>query len=112
MEKTETMTAALSSRAFPRRGRYDRKNINTQAWLLHFLNPNEAWANQRRSGYPELKSPAEYGFSSFLTGGQEIPVRLCYPTQESSYNSVHYKEALERMGGSDSWYNHVWWDVD
>ena len=43
---------------------------------------------------------------------QEIPVRLCYPTQESSYNSVHYKEALERMGGSDSWYNHVWWDVD
>lgn len=89
-----------------------RKNINVQAWLLHFLNPNEAWANQRRSGYPELKSPAEYGFSQFLVNGQEIPTRLCYPTQEASYNSVHFNEAVERMGGTDSWNAHVWWDVD
>ena len=89
-----------------------RRNINTQAWMLHFLNPNEAWANQRRSGYPELKSPAEYGFSTVLTGGQDIPVRLCYPRMESSYNSANFNEAVERMGGTDSWNNHVWWDVD
>lgn len=83
--------------------------INTQAWLLHFLNPTECWANVRRSGYPALKSPAEYGFSQFLTDGQEIPVRLCYPTLESSYNKANYEEAVERMGGKDSWYNRVWW---
>ena len=35
--------------------------INTQAWILHFTNPAECWANVRRSGYPKLKSPAEYG---------------------------------------------------
>ena len=42
--------------------------INTQAWILHFTNPAECWANVRRSGYPKLKSPAEYGFGQYLTG--------------------------------------------
>ncbi len=66
----------------------------------------------RRSGYPRLKSPAEYGFGQFLTGGQEIPVRLCYPILESSYNKTGYDEALDRMGGSNSWYIPLWWDVN
>ena len=63
-----------------------KEAINTQAWILHFTNPAECWANIRRSGYPKLKSPAEYGFGQYLTGGTEIPVRLCYPVLESSYN--------------------------
>lgn len=86
--------------------------INTQAWILHFTNPAECWANVRRSGYPRLKSPAEYGFGQYLTGGKDIPVRLCYPTLESSYNKTGYDEALKRMGGKDSWNTHVWWDVE
>lgn len=89
-----------------------KANINTQAWLLHFTNPSEAWANVRRSGYPRLKSPAEYGFGQFLTGGQDIPVRLSYPVLESSYNKSGYDEALQRMGGSNSWYIPLWWDVE
>ena len=68
--------------------------INTQAWILHFTNPAECWANVRRSGYPKLKSPAEYGFGQYLTGGTEIPVRLCYPVLESSYNKKSYNEAI------------------
>lgn len=86
--------------------------INTQAWILHFINPSEAWANVRRSGYPILKSPAEYGFSSVLTGGAEIPVRLSYPVLESSYNKKAYDEALSRMGGTNSWHTPLWWDVN
>lgn len=89
-----------------------RELINTQAWILHFTNPYECWANQRRSGYPQLKSPAEYGFSNYLVDGQEIPVRLCYPRLESSYNTENYDEALSRMGGTNSWNTPVWWDVD
>lgn len=88
-----------------------KQAINTQAWILHFTNPNEAWANLRRSGYPKLKSPADYGFSAFLVDGQEIPVRLCYPVLENSYNKDNYQEALSRMGGKDSWNTRVWWDV-
>ena len=86
--------------------------INTQAWILHFTNPAECWANVRRSGYPRLKSPAEYGFGQYLTGGRDIPVRLCYPTLESSYNKPGYDEALKRMGGKDSWNTRVWWDAE
>ena len=86
--------------------------INTQAWILHFSNPNECWANVRRSGYPKLKSPEEYGFGQFLTGGTEIPVRLCYPVLESSYNKKSYDEAIGRMGGTDDWHTHVWWDTE
>ncbi|SHE42735.1 SusD/RagB family nutrient-binding outer membrane lipoprotein [Dysgonomonas macrotermitis] len=88
-----------------------KESINTQAWILHFTNPAECWANVRRSGYPKLKSPAEYGFGQFLTGGSEIPVRLCYPVLESSYNKKSYDEALSRMGGTNSWNTTVWWDV-
>lgn len=88
-----------------------KEAINTQAWILHFTNPAESWANIRRSGYPKLKSPADYGFSQFLSGGSEIPVRLCYPVLESSYNKASYDEALSRMGGIDSWNTQVWWDI-
>ena len=86
--------------------------INTQAWILHFTNPAECWANIRRSGYPKLKSPAEYGFGQYLTGGTEIPVRLCYPVLESSYNKKSYNEAIERMGGTDNWHSLLWWDTE
>ena len=86
--------------------------INTQAWILHFTNPAECWANVRRSGYPKLKSPAEYGFGQYLTGGTEIPVRLCYPVLESSYNKKSYNEAIERMGGTDNWHSFLWWDTE
>lgn len=86
--------------------------INTQAWILHFTNPAECWANVRRSGYPKLKSPAEYGFGQYLTGGTEIPVRLCYPVLESSYNKKSYNEAIERMGGTDNWHSLLWWDIE
>ena len=86
--------------------------INAQAWILHFTNPAECWANVRRSGYPKLKSPAEYGFGQYLTGGTEIPVRLCYPVLESSYNKKSYNEAIERMGGTDNWHSLLWWDTE
>lgn len=89
-----------------------RENINAQAWILHLTNPNECWANQRRSNFPRLKSPEAYGYGAYLTGGAAIPVRLCYPVLESSYNAKGYQDALSRMGGNDSWHTPVWWDVD
>lgn len=106
----EEMNAYLSTNGMGHTKEQKMASIHTQAWILHFTNPAECWANQRRSGYPKLKSPAEYGFEQFMTGGKEIPVRLCYPVLESSYNKTGYEEALERMGGKDSWNTPVWWD--
>ena len=64
---------------------------------------------------PPLRIPPPQiarGLGAFLTGGVEIPVRLCYPVLESSYNKQGYDEALNRMGGDNSWNTPLWWDVN
>lgn len=84
------------------------EKINTQLWILHFNNPWEGYANWRRSGYPILKPSPDYGAKCI--DSQTTPLRLCYPIFESSYNRVHYNEAIDRMGGTDDWNKPVWWD--
>lgn len=109
---TEEFETYMAANPFGYTTEQKRVNINTQAWIHHFTNPNECWANLRRSGFPRLKSPEAYGQGAYLTGGVEIPVRLCYPVLESSYNKQGYDEALDRMGGSNSWNIPLWWDVN
>lgn len=91
-----------------------REAINTQAWILHLTNPSEGWANLRRSDYPALADrtllPVRGDFPHEDPNVQ-TPVRLRYPLLEAKYNSVNYKEAVERMGGNDNWHTRVWWDT-
>ena len=91
-----------------------REAINTQAWILHLTNPSEGWANLRRSDYPALADrtllPVRGDFPH-EDPNMQTPVRLRYPLLEAKYNSVNYKEAVERMGGNDNWHTRVWWDT-
>lgn len=91
-----------------------REAINTQAWILHLANPSEGWANLRRSDYPALADrtllPVRGDFPH-EDPNMQTPVRLRYPLLEAKYNSVNYKEAVERMGGNDNWHTRVWWDT-
>lgn len=91
-----------------------REAINTQAWILHLTNPSEGWANLRRSDYPALADrtllPVRGDFPH-EDPNMQTPVRLRYPLLEAKYNSVNYKEAVERMGGNDNWHTRVWWDI-
>lgn len=92
-----------------------REAINTQAWILHLMNPAEAWANLRRSDYPVLQDRTKLAkFESDFTYDDtdlSTPVRLRYPILEEKYNSANYKEALDRMGGTDDWHHRLWWDT-
>lgn len=92
-----------------------RESINTQAWILHLTNPNEGWANLRRSDYPALADrtllPVRGDFPH-EDPNLQTPVRLRYPLLEASYNSVNYEEAVDRLGGTDDWHHRVWWDVN
>lgn len=54
-----------------------KEAINTQAWILHFHNLSECWANIRRSGYPKLKSPAEYGYAADKLTGDTTFLYVC-----------------------------------
>lgn len=92
-----------------------KEAINTQAWILHMMNPSEAWANLRRSDYPVLQDRMKLAkFESDFTyddNNLQTPTRLRYPILENQYNSANYKVAVERLGGSDDWHKRLWWDV-
>lgn len=88
--------------------------INTQYWAATVLNGFEAWANWRRSGYPEL-DPApvdnpQQGPGSFTEG--VIMRRLIYPPSEESLNGENYTAARNRQEITDQ--NQLsapmWWD--
>lgn len=107
----ETFQKYLAANGLGHTNEQSKEAINTQAWILHLTNELEGWSNLRRSGYPKLKSAADYGFAQYLTGGNEIPVRLCYPSVEASYNKDNYEEAVKRAGGEYNWHTRVWWNV-
>ena len=91
-----------------------KEAINTQAWILHMMNPSEAWANLRRSDYPVLMDRTKlktYSDFTYDDDNLQTPTRLRYPILENQYNSVNYKAAIERMGSKDDWHKRLWWDT-
>ncbi|MEX2231437.1 MAG: SusD/RagB family nutrient-binding outer membrane lipoprotein [Cyclobacteriaceae bacterium] len=81
------------------------EQINTQYWVASFLNGPEAWANFRRSGFPDL---APNPFPGKDISGDFIR-RLTYPNSEISVNSDNVNAAISRMG-ADNLDTRVWWD--
>lgn len=78
------------------------EQIATQRWVHLFMHGYEAWAEWRRTGYPDdLVAP----------GGAAVPARQMYPALEASLNAENYNEALQRQfGGTDGLYGKLWWD--
>lgn len=91
-----------------------KETINTQAWILHMMNPSEAWANMRRSDYPAILDRTRLGIFTngftYTDADLSMPNRLRYPELEAQYNSASYKAAIERMGGTDNWHSKLYWD--
>ena len=83
------------------------KQINTEMYLSLFMNPIEAFANWRRSGFPELLPVG--------TTGVPIPRRLQYTLNEIDQNSEEVMKATALItgvagNGTDSFLIRVWWD--
>ncbi|MEL6253808.1 MAG: SusD/RagB family nutrient-binding outer membrane lipoprotein [Bacteroidota bacterium] len=81
------------------------KMIGEQYWAATFLNEYEAYANYRRTGFPELV-PTNYPGNE--SNGQ-IPRRLRYPTSEYGVNEVNINAANARQG-EDVFTTRIWWD--
>jgi hypothetical protein len=91
------------------------EQIITQKWVALFLNGWEAFAEYRRTGFPQLKK-----WDLELDGVRVIkaewvnvprsylPGRLPYPDDEVDLNYSNYKDAVDNQGG-DSYYQQVWW---
>lgn len=77
--------------------------IATQKWIHFFvLQTEQAWAEYRRTGYPELSLPTG------TSGLSEPPLRFTYPNTETVYNADNYQE----YSSYDENTNPIFWDVD
>lgn len=78
------------------------EQIATQRYVHLFMNGYDAWANWRRTGFPDnVVSP----------GGRDIPTRQIYTETEQFNNTENYNAAVQRQfGGNDDLYGNVWWD--
>jgi hypothetical protein len=87
------------------------EQINSQLWVNFALNGQEAYANWRRSGYPNIIYPnRDPGLNQ--SNGQ-IPRRMQYPVTEYLLNEANVKAAAARLpSGSDVWTSRVWWDKE
>ena len=103
-----TITAILAAAG----GTRALEEINKQIWILHFMDPIEAWSNLRRTdGMPTAYCKWYNRYPSENQSNGQRPLRLTYPIEEQSKNAANWQEAVDRMGGSDDWTVPVWWDV-
>ena len=82
------------------------EQINTQYWVASFLNGPEAFANFRRSGFPDL-APNPFPNQDI---SEDFIRRLTYPSSEIAVNLDNVNAAVARMG-PDNLDTRVWWDV-
>ena len=83
------------------------QTIDNQIWVALLMNAPEAYANWRRTGYPDL-TPAITAESTTTT----IPRRFEYPLSEREQNAANIEKALTALGGKDDWTGRVWWDKE
>ncbi len=84
-----------------------KEQINTQKWVALLFDGFEAYANYRRSGFPNLTP----GFTDGESDG-EIPRRLRYPISEEVNNKENYEAAVARLDGGDVITARMWWDIE
>jgi hypothetical protein len=81
------------------------KKIATQKWIdFGLINTYEAWAEQRRTGFPVFIDETAGTTGDF----QKRPFRLNYPSTEISYNNENYQKVKDKDKPSIK----VWWDVN
>ncbi len=85
------------------------ERIITQKWIALFFNGNEAWAEYRRTGYPQL-IPVAYNGSGGVVNSATGPQRMPYPQEEYTNNAANVAEAVNTLlGGPDNMATKVWW---
>lgn len=99
----------LAANPFPAAAEDQIRVANEQLWVIYFMNGTEAYANYRRSGYPELVpfTNVEWYYSG--TDGV-MPRRFFYPEFAAQNNPDNYTDAISRIGGTNNMMTPVWWD--
>lgn len=81
--------------------------IGEEKWAALFSQGFDAWAEYRRTGYPNL-TPSPNPLNN---GG--IPTRYLYPTSEINLNNANWVTGVNNLTpAEDRNTSRVWWDVD
>lgn len=103
------------------------EHVITQKYIALYMQPQEAWCEYRRTGYPDgdiLLLPGgtgnelngdPYVFVPMMSGNviaTDIPYRVRYPQSELNTNANSYNAAVQAMGGADEINVKLWWDVN
>lgn len=91
------------------------EKIITQKWIAGFFNPNEPWADFRRTGYPKIPnvyqndSSADWGV---IPAGEWIK-RMPFVNSERTGNAAGVAAAVATMGAGakDDIATRLWWDT-
>nr|WP_227472055.1 SusD/RagB family nutrient-binding outer membrane lipoprotein [Parabacteroides bouchesdurhonensis] len=87
------------------------EKIITQKWLAVFPEGCEAWAEQRRTGYPRL-FPVRFNNSRNGSIDTEIMIRrLNFPAELADTDPEQYQALVRVLGGEDSAGARLWWDT-
>lgn len=87
------------------------EKIITQKWIAMFPEGCEAWAEQRRTGYPRL-FPVRFNHSRNGCIDTEIMVRrLNFPGTLQTEDPEQYAALVEALEGEDHGGTRLWWDT-
>lgn len=86
------------------------ERIITQKWLAMYPEGGEAWAEQRRTGYPKLFKVLHN--ESQGTIDTDIMIRrLPYPSNLATDQPQLYQQLTSALGGADNGGTRLWWDT-
>lgn len=87
------------------------ERIITQKWIAMYPEGCEAWAEQRRTGYPRL-FPVRFNHSKGQSIDTETMIRrLPYPATLETSDPEQYEMLLKELGGPDHGGTRLWWDT-
>lgn len=86
------------------------ERIITQKWLALYPEGGEAWAEQRRTGYPKL-FPVMVNQSEGTVDTNLGPRRLNFFVGIKTTNPEQYAQLVKALGGVDNCGTRLWWDT-
>ena len=86
------------------------ERIITQKWIAMYPEGCEAWAEQRRTGYPRL-FPVRLNHSKGYIDTETMIRRLPFPAALATSDPEQYASLVAELGGEDHGGTRLWWDA-
>ena len=85
------------------------EKLITQKWIAMYPLGQEAWSDNRRTGYPRF-FPVLVNASDEPNLTTRLASRIPFPPDEKLNNLLNYEGAVKLLGGEDKYGTKLWWD--